>query len=93
MNIKNKIVSAVSRTVERMVRRSSVFRKTEIKLLQAQARASRIENENRELAERTAAIGRRLCKRDAQNTTEKEKHENSHQKPEKSPQAQRLGLP
>jgi hypothetical protein len=61
MNIKNKVKSAVSRTVERMVRRSSVFRETESKLFQAQARTSRIEGENRELAERTQAIGRRLC--------------------------------
>ena len=61
MNIENKVRSAVSRTVERMVRRSAIFRETESKLFQAQARASRIENENRELAERTTAIGRRLC--------------------------------
>ncbi|MFA5187307.1 MAG: hypothetical protein WC551_12585 [Patescibacteria group bacterium] len=61
MNIKNKVRSAVSRTVERLVRRSVVFRDTESKLRSAEARASRIEGENRELAERTTAIGRRLC--------------------------------
>jgi hypothetical protein len=61
MNIKNKVRLAVSRTVERLVRRSVVFRDTESKLRSAEARASRIEGENRELAERTQAIGRRLC--------------------------------
>ena len=61
MNIKNKVRSAVSRTVERLVRRSVVFRDTESKLRSAEAWASRIEGENRELAERTTAIGRRLC--------------------------------
>ncbi len=61
MNIKNKVRSAVSRTVERLLRRFVVFRDTESKLRAAEARASRVEGENRELAERTQAIGRRLC--------------------------------
>jgi hypothetical protein len=61
MNIKNKVRSAVSGAVERLVRHSVVFRDTERKLRSVEERASRIEGENRELAERTRAIGNRLC--------------------------------
>ena len=60
-NIKNKVWSSASRVIDRIARRSSVFRETERRLFQVQYRADRIEVENRELAERTAAIGRRLC--------------------------------
>lgn len=61
MNITNRIRSAVSRSVERVVRLSSVFRNTESRMLSAQAKASRLDAENRILAERTAAIGQKLC--------------------------------
>jgi hypothetical protein len=59
--ITNKVKSVVSRAVERMVRCSSLFRETQIELFKAQVRAESVENENRELAERTTAIARRLC--------------------------------
>ena len=55
-NIKNKVWSSASRVIDRIARRSSVFRETERRLFQVQYRADRIEVENRELAERTAAI-------------------------------------
>lgn len=58
MNIKAKC----HEMIDRMVRRSALFRETQNQLFRVQREQAQTEKDNCELAERTAAIAQRLCR-------------------------------